>query len=314
VANLKFSGEILDDILTRAGELNDGTSDFHVQALIYLNRAAKAIYRGGGEIDKDIHEDWLWQKQTATLILEPKITAGSVIVTRNSNIITFSSPPAASVAGWFFKTDIHSDWFKILTHTAASATATLDSVYTGQNGSGLAFKLIKLEYDLAVDFLRPFAPFYMSVPPMQFPSDDYKINGVELTELKSMYPLTIVAEGAPAAFAMCGQKKVRFSGYPADLLRVEYDYLYLPADLTDSPSEEPIIPYEDRHILSDLALLFLLDEKEDSRAAGMGQLAKSDLQAMANANRKRMLQIGRSFAKIYPRQGQLVRPGPRGYR
>lgn len=314
MANLKFSSEILDDILLRAGELTDGTSDFEGQGLIYLNRAAKALYRGGGEIDRELHEDWIWQKLTGTLVLEPKITAGTVTVTRNSNIITFSSPPAASVAGWFFKTDQHADWFKILSHTGAAASATLDSVFTGQDGTGIAYKVIKLEYDLASDFMRPFAPFYMSVLPQQFPFEDYKISGIELTELKATYPMTLVVEGAPAAFAMVGQRKVRFSGYPLDLLRVEYDYIYLPADLTNSGAEEPIIPYEDRHILSDLALFFLLDELESARASGIGELAKSGVRAMAKANRKRMLQIGRGFAKIYPRQGQMIRPGPRGYR
>lgn len=314
MSNLKFSSEILDDILTRAGELTDGSSDFEVQGLIYLNRAAKALYRGGGEIDKNIHEDWLWQKKTATLVMEPKIAAGTVTATKNSNSITFSSPPAASVAGWFFKVDVHSDWFQVLAHTGGAATATLDSVYTGADVTGAAFKLIKLEYDLASDFLRPYSPFNMSVLPQQFPYQDYQVNGIESSELKSTYPLTLVAEGAPSAFALVGQKKVRFSGYPLDLLRVEYDYLYLPADLTNSGTEEPIVPYEDRHILADIALLFLLDEMENSRAAGVGQLAVSGLNAMAMANRKRMLQIGRGFAKIYPRQGQIVRPGPRGYR
>lgn len=313
MANLKFSSEILDDILIRAGELADGTSDFEAQGLIYLNRAHKALLRGGGEIDKELHEDWLWQRKSGTLVLEPKIIDGSVTVTRNLNTITFSIAPAASVVGWFFKVDSHTDWFQVITHTGGGTGATLDAVYTGATGVGFAYKLIKLEYTLASDFLRPFSPMWLSVLPGQFPYGDYRIDGIEQPELKSRYPLAVVAEAPPAVFAFIGQTKIRFNSYPRDLLRVEYDYLYLPPDLTDSGSQEPIVPYEDRHVLSDLALFFLLDEKQDARADGIATVAKSGIWAMAKANRKRLVNIGRAFGHIYARQGQMVRPGPRGY-
>jgi len=136
---LKFTSEIIDDVLFRAGEPTDGTSDFDTAALDYVNRAYRAIWVGGGEFVKDMQERWLWLKKDppGTLVLNPVITLGSVVVTQGLNTVTFSSPPAVSVAGRLFKADAHTDIFRVITHTAGSASATLDAVYTGTSGSAL---------------------------------------------------------------------------------------------------------------------------------------------------------------------------------
>src|SRR5258708_16843364 len=42
---LKFTSEIVDDVLFRCGEPTDGTSDFDVTALNYVKRAYRAIWR-----------------------------------------------------------------------------------------------------------------------------------------------------------------------------------------------------------------------------------------------------------------------------
>lgn len=301
MSNLKFSAEILDDILFRAGEPSDGTSDFQAQALIDLNRAYRALWMGGGEFDPEINEPWLWLKKDppGSLVLNPVIDAGTVSVTNNSTAITFSSAPAPSVAGRFFKTDDVGDVFRVASHTGGAAAATLDAVYTGDTTAAVGYKVMQLEYSLPTDCLRVIAP-------MRVQRDGYhEIDGIDLVSLDRDYPLLWVEGGAPDKFALVTESKVRFNRYglsePADLIRAEFDYLVIPADLTDSISEEPLVPLKHRHVLADIALFYLFTTKSDDRAEGIGRLAKAGLRAMAADNRARLAQMGRTVGHVYPR-------------
>src|SRR5258708_12240753 len=80
---LKFTSEIVDDVLFRCGEPTDGTSDFDVTALNYVNRAYRAIWVGGGELVKDMNEPWLWLKKDppGVLVLNPVIKPASFTLT-----------------------------------------------------------------------------------------------------------------------------------------------------------------------------------------------------------------------------------------
>ena len=60
MSNLQFSADILDDMLFRAGEPTDGTSEYESKALESLNRAYQALWMGGAELDTTINEDWWW--------------------------------------------------------------------------------------------------------------------------------------------------------------------------------------------------------------------------------------------------------------
>lgn len=301
MANLKFSSELIDDILFRAGEPTDGTSDYNAQALIDLNRAYRALWQGGGEFDAEINEPWLWLKKDppGVLILNPVIDAGTVSVTNNSAAITLSSAPAASVAGRFFKTDDVGDVFRVLSHTGGSASATLDSVYTGDTAATAKYKLMQLEYSLPADCLRVIAP-------MRVQRDGYhEIDGIDLTSLDRDYPLAWVEGGTPDKFALVTESKVRFNRYglsdAADYIRAEFDYLQKPADLTDSGSEEPLVPLQHRHVLADIGLFYLLTHKSDGKAEGIGLQAKAGLRAMAADNRARLAHMSRTVGRIYPR-------------
>jgi hypothetical protein len=84
---------------------------------------------------------WLEQKQDVQTFL--KITTGTVTVTNGSTAIAFSSPPAASVAEYWFRVAGQSTIFKIATHTGGAAAATLDSPWQDTSASGKGFTLWK---------------------------------------------------------------------------------------------------------------------------------------------------------------------------
>ena len=95
MSNYQFSADLVNDILTRNGELTDGTSDFDARALELLNRAYQALWMGGTEIDPTINEEWHWLKADPplTLLLLPVVNSGTVSVTNNNTSITFSTGP-----------------------------------------------------------------------------------------------------------------------------------------------------------------------------------------------------------------------------
>jgi len=303
MANLTYSSEILDDMLFRAGEPTDGTSDFESVALIYLNRAYRSLWMGGNEFLNNLNEDWHWLRSSASLILQPRITTGTVSVTNNSTSIEFSSGPAASMTGYYFKVDDHADVFKISAHTAAATTATLDSVYTGDTDTAATFRLMKTDYSLASDCIKIISPM------RSYQDNEYKIEYMDVREMEMQYPKHLITSGVPTYFGMVNETTVRFNKYGSadgDLIRVDYDYQYQPADLTDNASEEPAVPLQYRHVLSDMGTWFLLCDKDDSKSDKMFLQAQSGIKAMANENRSRMNKAG-DIGRISPRPTNLGR-------
>ncbi|MFQ5915726.1 MAG: hypothetical protein ACE5JS_21345 [Nitrospinota bacterium] len=306
MANYQYSSDLIDDILFRAGELTDGTSDFNAVALTYLNRAYQALWMGGGAVVPSLNELWWWLRKypPGTLILEPVIETGTVSVTNNNSAITFSSAPTKDLDNWFFKVDDHADIFRISAHTANATGATLDSVYTGDTDTAADYKAFKLEYDLATDLLKVISPM------RAYQDGRSEIYGMDLRALEAQWPLRLANSGVPRAFAIVREKHdqasktitVRFSHYggtsSTDLIRVEYDYFFRPSVLTDSGSEEPVVPWEYRKLLSDVGLFFLHQDKDDNRAEGVGRLAQAGVRAMAQENLSRLVAMGKDFGRI----------------
>lgn len=306
MANFTTSADLLDDILDRAGELTDGTSDFNAAAIRHLNSAYQGILGGGSELDPTIHENWWWLRKDdqGVLILNPVIDSGTISVTNNSTSVTFSSGPTPSVAGRHFKVDDHADIFIISSHTAGQTGATLESVYTGSTDATASFRVMQLDYDLDSSLI------VLTQRMTAYQDGRQDIPGITLAEMDVKWPKESLSSGVPKNFSMIGDQKVRFSHYggtsSTDLIKVDYEYTAEPTDLADD-SNEPIVPRVYRRILSNWALSLLLEEKGDNRAGSAAVLAQRGLQAMKLENRKRLSDMSGNFGRIYPRQGQLQR-------
>lgn len=295
MANFKFTQDIKNYILFKAGEKTDGTSDFDTKAIEYINAAYRKIWSGGGEFDVDINEDWLWLRTRSTFTLLPKITTGTVSVTNNSTTATLSASQALDVDDYYFKIDGHEDVFRIATHTAATTGLVLDSVYTGTTDTSANYTLYKLDYTFETDTIDILSPMTTSRS-----NDNHgRIEGLTLDK---MVPLVRMRSGIPNKFAYIDDNTVRFDRYmDTDLLRVDYWYKKRPADLTDSGSEEPEIPLRHRHILGNVALWDLLLDINDDRAETVGLSAKNGLLAMSRENQARIAMIGGRYGQILPR-------------
>lgn len=149
MSQFRTTADLCDKVLKRCGEPTNGNSAYEADVLEYLNKIQQTVVAGGNIFDVEVDEAWVWAKakNPIVLTLEPAITTGTVAFVIGSEAITFSSGPAASVAGWFLKIDNEKEVYKIATHTAASTAAELTSPYLGTTGSK-NYKIFKLDYEI----------------------------------------------------------------------------------------------------------------------------------------------------------------------
>lgn len=299
MANLRFSSDLINYALFEGGEKTDGTSDFEDQALVWLNESYRKIWQGGGSFDPDINEDWTWLRSDGNLVLDPKITTGTISVTNNSASATLSASQSIDVAGRFFKVDNHEGVFKIVTHGGGTDAITLDSVYTGDTNALAGYKIVRFDYTLASDAIEILAPMVTSFKANRRFVWDGQISGVSL---QSIPWRTELLAGIPEFFSQISETEIRFNRYADDdLIRLDYRYKKRPDDLTDSGSEEPLVPLHHRHVLGNMVLFNLLRAKNDDRSDSVSLEAKAGLQAMAIENQNRLSQMDRDYGRIRPR-------------
>jgi len=115
-----------EDIYTAIAEelkvqISDGTTIGRIKRdinMIYLNEVVPYKPRA-----------WWWLEKTQDIQTYAKITTGTVTIADGSTTITFSSAPASSVAGYWFKVEGFQEVIKISSHTGGVATATLTSAW-----------------------------------------------------------------------------------------------------------------------------------------------------------------------------------------
>ncbi len=295
---------IKEDVLFRGGE-SKASSDYASQVVDYINRVYRTLCTGASEFLPEYVEDWWWMRSRGTLTLLPAQT-GNAAVTQDSTAITFAVAPAQSVAGYKFKVDDHPEVFEISSHTAAATAATLDSPYTGPTNSGASYRLMKLKYTLDSSVAAILGPMigYRNNP---------RIYGIEPERMDELYPTALLTPGVPRAFALDDLQIVRFSHgglTNGQSMRVEYRFRSVVTTLTDDTSSIPLVPLEWRHLLADMALTYLLLDKNDDRSNAVALSARTGLAAMLKENRRKLAKMGgESLGRIYPRQAQLDVPG-----
>lgn len=300
--NYDTASEIMNDVLFRAGEKQDGTSDYATAVLDMLNRAYQGIWSGGAELEPDTQEVWWWLSTYNTLNLDPALATGSISITNNATLFTLTGAPTYSLQGWYFKANAHADVFRISSHNANEATGFLESKYTGLTNTAANFKIWKQDYSLATDVL------YLTSPMFIYQDDQHEVRGISYEEMRKKWPMNQRAAGVPQNFCMIGDRQVQFSHYggatSGDLIKVDYYYAKQPADLTQS--SVPAVPKQYRKILVDWTLAFLYEAKNDERAQSSTVMASRGITAMARENRRRQsYQSGDRMSQIVPRLREL---------
>jgi hypothetical protein len=201
---------------------------------------------------------------------------GSVAVTADSAAITFAVAPAASVAGrrFFVDSDTTGTVYRILTHTATSTAATLDSNFLGLTNLAAAMHVIKDEYDLPANFLGP-----IHRHSLQGPVTPGHLLWISQEEMEAMSP-TLARGGWPRYVAVVADRKARIRPWPIEARRYEVTYIAHPGTLTftgTAPTDSlNIYPPEYGEAVGLLACADLFIDKDDDRARAFFDLAMND--------------------------------------
>ena len=87
------------------------------------------------------------------------------------------------------------------------------------------------------------------------------------------------------------------------MLAVDYRYRPTVTALADLTTSFPLVPLAWRHVLADMALVYLLLDKNDKRATDAATQTRLVTAAMFKENRRRLVKVDQLLAYIKPRLG-----------
>lgn len=310
--------DIRVDALFRAGEPQTTASDFWARSLTYVNRVYQDLLLGGGiAVGRDLATsagiydrivdlsivDWWWARKQprGVLVTDSLIETGTVTVTQGSATATFSSAPAASVAGWRLDVAHLPTVPRILTHAAGSATATMDAIWPEATSGSASYTLYNIEYDLAEDFLRFAGSPYLFSRYM----DPIPVGVRE--EHDAAYPPSTFFKEPPSAACMIQPRRIQLNAFDTRGYRLEYDYIFMPADLQ---AGAPIpMPRHHRVILAIGAAMLMAFDKNDDRAQRLASEFRERVAVMGQEHRKAMSSGSRTMGVFRCRNEQSDRKG-----
>lgn len=306
---LIYTSDLKAYVLDEGDEPTDGSSDYDQNVITWLDSGYKGIWSGTFELAPEVHYPWwwLWSPMPGVITLNPNINNDVVTITQQTNAGVLGLVPQdvsgnnISIQGWYIKILGSLDVFRVSVHQAGSTNITLDSIFTGPTGT-VQYNAFQLEYALPSNLL------YIVSPMRAYQTGREQVEIVSKHALETLFPLTQITFGIPNMAALIAEQILRFSHYVGSgqtvtpFVRVDFDYLVIPPDLTGAANEQPLLPAHYRRILTDYALYRLYKAKNDDRAEDAGSRAKSGVQAMMKEHMNRINRGSNSFGRIYPRQ------------
>lgn len=310
MANYESTNDLKLDVLFRSSESRTGVSGWDSKVIEYLNRCYRELATGASSFLPEFVEDWWWMREEASILLEPAYTTGTVSVVKGAPTATFSVVVPHDPNNWRMRFQGVPDIFIITSSGAGSAGHTLDQPFTGASGN-YTFFMMKTEYDIGTNIQALIG----SMTTYQDP--DNRIDGVTPERMDDLWPPIRLMPGMPKNFSLENRGNsttVRFShgGNTDGTTKARVDYRYRPrlTALVDSPADIPRVPIEYRHVLADMALVYVLLDKNDDRSNAAALGARTTLAAMLKENRRQNVKMGSKVGHIAPRPNNSTFRGP----
>lgn len=297
MAALDNTQALVNDALFRAGEI-PGSSEWDAKALDYINREYRALCSGASEFLPEYVHDWWWMRATGVLTMLP-VVGGTVAVTQANANIVFPVPYTTSMEGrrMKFTGSGNPDNYVVASHVAGSVNAVLDSVYNGPTDTSINFQAFKTTYQLdtaVASLMSPIISF----------RDNPQIMGLSPERMDQLFPVVNLVSGVPMAFCLENEQTIRFSAGGREdgvAMRMEYRYRPMVTDLINNSSSIPLVPLQFRHVLADMALVYIMLDKNDDRSTFVGTSTRSTLGAMVKENLRRMVKMDQHAGAIRTR-------------
>lgn len=278
----EFGLDILTDVLFRGGE-NSG-SDYEDACKRYIWRA---------------YIDMLRVKPWTSALKDPPGVintldeeTGTATITSGSASVTLAASIAVSMTGRKFKIDDESVVYRISAHTTGTTAITLDATYKEDSVTAGAFTIFEDEYDLASDCLIPWRLWSRQHP-------NHIVHPVDEANLHEHYPNRTVT-GMVERASIIGGRRIRISPRPESAETLEYAYTPIPSEFDYAGSDSgdtPIVALDERPIIADIALAWLMFDKNDPRLGVLKQLIQEQYGLAANTY------AVRNKASMTPRYG-----------
>jgi hypothetical protein len=296
MAGFETVADLIADVLFRAGEPNP-SSDFQTAVLRYLDRAQQIVCLGGAQFGADLQEDWPWLRQTRALTLQGNITQGQAEATAGQTTVVVLAPTLAveitQARGW----QVAIGGTPVTVVAMAGQQLTLATIWAGATGVYPFTAALGLED--RHHWPIPDPPLGRITSPAHGFQADGQTWEIALVDPAELWAFRFGATnpqsvGLPrrAAVELWGPPDVGAREWPQTLAidRMVPDdttltvFLYTtvtPPALTGTPDDDPlIVPARWRPVLADLALYYLLMDKNDDRAVPVSLAVRAGLQAM----------------------------------
>lgn len=221
--------------------------------------------------------NWPWLVKNGTIVTVADITSGTVSINAGSTSLTFSSAPAASVAGnYMIRFDTQSnDWYNISAHTGGETNATLASAFIGTtNYSAGAYTLRKVYYSMPSDCDRVFdirqAITKIKLVPVDIRTFDYYLPDPAVTADPVYY--------APVGYDSSNNWQLTLYPVPSEVINLQIRYLQKITALS-SGNDTPLIPtkFHDAIVFAALYLYghpYIDDNRVNAAKARFDELMK----------------------------------------
>jgi hypothetical protein len=302
--------ELRNLLSEETGEITPSSSTLS-RFLNLLDLANKTLHAGGGilDIDKNNRSNkrpimFAWARSTNPIVqnFSAPISTGTIAATQSSTTVTFSSAPAASVAGWYLRIGSDPEVYRISAHTGGVTTATLDAAYIQSTVSAGTFEVFKLDYTFGSSVLLPASQIKI----FDNNGNNYQVPLVDKNELEKRFPKRNITRGIPKMAGVLqfqdGTLTVQFSNYPENIERMELEYNSIPTAL-DTSSSNPVLPKHLRPILVHLAAFYHLRKRDDDRAASHLAQAKDLFAILKSENRHILYRNDPEFGYVPPFPG-----------
>jgi len=335
MANFATIQDIIEYALFRSGEWTRGSltdGDYYNGSdggpvLDYINDVVEGLILGSplGLTDERGMPlpgvDWQWAKKQppAVLNLSSSVTTGTVTATSGSTTLVFSTTLSEGdalvgtfivgtgvvggpldLSGWRIRIGSSAFLPRIVSSEVIGGltVATLDEGWPDVDQTASTYTLLKLEYDMASDFVRFDGQPTTSYYPYSFPV-------VSADALEQVYPICLTKEGDPRAASLVAPQRIRLSHCPTVVQRIEYNYIYLPDRLTLA-STDLILPPHQRRILGLGAAFFICFDKADTKAGDLKAEFSGLYSSMVSEFGRHHRKMSRNFGIIKYRLDQTA--------
>jgi len=206
----------------------------------------------------------------------PDITTGTISINSGSTSLTFSSAPAVSVSEYFIQFESDTNWYQIVSHTAASTSATITPSYGGtSNLSGSTYKVRKLFYSTSTPF--------DSILDMKNTNDGRIITSASPREIDVLYPLYYDA-GAIYQYinsitSSTGNMRFSFIYSPDTVENIQIRGIKTVVDMSAN-TDQSIIPGRWCSTILDLASYYAFLALDDTRSVNAFAKYENGIEAM----------------------------------